>query len=231
MTQTNKSLFRFLVLILLVSSFNSCAEKKGKEEEKAPDEKASQEIKAPANIISLEQADSIYTNYSKHRAAVIERYETQERAPQENFEASRFVDFDYDSLKNYIAYVDQEAKKAGVKKVTKLRLYFANYPDKDEFPNGKKVVHKRQNSIFMLPTMDMEGVNYGFFIGSDGKAELISNWKTQMEKGMGVYTNSENKAYAGFVPANAPMNANLQESKSLTLNYGGSGPPPKTDFQ
>ncbi len=214
-----------IITLLLVG----CNEKFKKEMPERHDEKPSEIVKAPDNIISLEQADLIYNNYTEHRASIIESYETQQRAPSEQFEVARFVDFDYDVLKEYIAFVDQEAKNAGVQKVTKMRLYFANYPDLNEFPNGKKIVHKRQNSIFMLPTLEKGGVNYGFYIGADGKPELISDWKAQTEKGMGFYQKNKERSHAG-INLNFSLNSNLAGGQSLTLNYGGSGPPPKTDF-
>jgi hypothetical protein len=153
----------------------------------------------------------------------------QQRAPEEKFEASRFVDFDYETIKQYIAYIDQEAEKAGVKKVSKLRLYFANYPNEDKFPNGIKVVHKRQNSIFMVPTLDMEGINYGFYIGSNGNAVLIKDWKDNLKDGLGLAFEKNGKSYAGF-SSNLFLTSSLQEGKSLALNFGQGGPPPKTDF-
>ncbi len=215
------------ILTIITLLVVGCNEKFKKEMPDRHDEKPPEVVKAPENIISLEQADLIYNNYTEHRASIIESYETQKRAPSEQFEVARFVDFDYDVLKEYIAFVDQEAKKAGVQKVTKMRLYFANYPDSVAFPNGKKVVHKRQNSIFMLPTMEKEGVDYGFYIGADGKAELINDWKAQIGKGMGFYQKKEGRSHAGF---NFSLNSNLSGGQSLTLNYGGSGPPPKPDF-
>jgi hypothetical protein len=186
-------------------------------------------VEAPGNIISLTEASTIYDNYSKHRVSLIEPYEMQQRAPEEKFEASRFVDFDYETIKQYIAYIDQEAEKAGVKKVSKLRLYFANYPNEDKFPNGIKVVHKRQNSIFMVPTLDMEGINYGFYIGSNGNAVLIKDWKDNLKDGLGLAFEKNGKSYAGF-SSNLFLTSSLQEGKSLALNFGQGGPPPKTDF-
>ena len=210
----------------MLSSIFSCNQI---QKENEPNPKSPPIIDAPANIISLNEANTIYDNYSEHRVSLIEPYETKQRQPDEKFEASRFVDFDYDSLKQYIAYIDQEAHSGGVNKVTKLRLYFANYPNEEKFPNGKKVIHKRQNSIFMVPTLEKDGINYGFFIGSNGKAELIKDWKDSSNEGMGLSDDKKQKALAGFV-SKFSLNTNLQVSKSLALNFGQGGPPPKTDF-
>ncbi len=223
------NLFAKTFFSLVVVGLASCGDKRADKPEKEHEE-YHETVKPPTNIISLEMADSIYTNYSNHRVALIEDYETQKRAPEETFEAARFVDFDYDAIKQYIKYVDQEAKNAGVQKVTKLRLYFANYPDKKDFEDGKKVVHPRQNSIFMIPTIEKNGGNYSFFIGADGKPELVIDWKAQMTKGMGLLENDRKKAYAGFGLEIFSAPSLQIGGTSLTLNHGGSGPPPKSDF-
>ncbi|MFT6371185.1 MAG: hypothetical protein ACJAUQ_000398 [Maribacter sp.] len=184
----------------------------------------------PSNIISLEQAKSTYDNYTEHRINLIEPYETEQRVPEEKFEPARFVDFDYEMIKDYIAYVDQEAKKAGVKKVTKLRMYFANYPNEKKFKDGKEVVHPRQNSLFLLPTLEKNGGNYGFYISDNGKAKLIIDWKDDsLEKGMGSVQKTGQTARASIV-ANFFSNTGLYSGQSLILNRSGSGPPPRTEF-
>ncbi len=224
------TLFTKAFSFLLITGLIGCGEKRSDKQEKEHKETQTQ-VKPPANIISLEMADSIYMNYSKHRAAIIEDYEIKQRSPQEKFEASRFVDFDYETIKQYIDYVDQEAKKAGVPKVTKLRLYFANYPDKKDFDDGKKVVHPRQNSIFMIPTLEKNGANYSFYIGANGKPELVLDWKAENSKGMGLLEYDGKKAYAGFGPDFFSTPNSQIGGTSLTLNHGGSGPPPRTDFK
>jgi hypothetical protein len=103
-------------------------------------------------------------------------------------------------IKDYIAFVDYEAAKAGVKKGTKLRMYFANYPDEKKMPDGKDVVHQRQNSIFLLPTMATNDENYGSYIGDDGKPKLIADWKAEMKKGMGSVMKRQSKEHASIVP-------------------------------
>lgn len=228
MKKAQKSLWKFCIVSILTLSLTACGD--GKEKPSSENNNVNPPIvEAPANIIALEQADDIYNNYTKHRAAVIENYETQERSPTDKFEAARFVDFDYQMIKDYIAFVDQEASKAGVKKVTKLRLYFANYPNKDKFLNGKKVVHKRQNSIFLTPTLEKNGGNYSFYIGDDGKPKLIIDWKAEMQKGLGSILIKQQTEHASLVPNFFTANS-LYSGQSLILNRGNNGPPPKTEF-
>ena len=218
-------LTKSLVIILVVGT-TSCNQQPKENTDHSQNPK---KVEAPGNIISLTEANSIYDNYSKHRVSLIESYETQQRAPEEKFEASRFVDFDYETIKQYMAYIEQEAESAGVQKITKLRMYFANYPNEDNFTNGKKVVHKRQNSIFLVPTLNVDGINYGFYIGDNGKEALIKDWKGNLKEGMGLSFEKKGKDYAGF-SSNLFSTSSLQEGKSLALNFGQGGPPPKTDF-
>lgn len=226
MKNTRNLLWGFAVVSILTFSVFSCGNEKQKGQKEKPQKEDSKVVEAPKNIITLEQADAIYANYTNHRIPAIENYETQQRAVSEKFEAARFVDFDYQTIKNYIAFIDQEAAKAGVKKVTKLRLYFANYPSKNKFNDGENVKHPRQNSIFMLPTLAKDNGDYGFYIDYNGKPKLVSDWK------MDFYKDKElsKKTKAGFIP-NFSFGANIKEGQSLTLNRGNGGPPPTGDFQ
>lgn len=222
MKNAKQLLLNVAVLAFLSFTFISCNETGKEKPQQNPEEepKEPKEIKAPENIISIEDASAIYKNYTDYRVPSIVRYETLQRAPSEKFEAARFVDFDYQMIKDYIEYVDKEAENAGVKKVTKLRMYFANYPNETKFKNGKDVVHPRQNSIFLVPTMAADGGNFGFYIGDDGKAKLIRGKTTNLKEG-------SDKSEASLVPS---FNNVFYSNKSLILNYGNGGPPPFGDF-
>ena len=209
------------VLAILTFTFTSCNEAGKKNPQQQKEEP--KEIEAPENIISLEEANDIFENYTKHRVATIENYETRERPSEETFKATRFVSYDLKTIKDYITFVEQESKKAGVTPNT-LRFYFANYPDEDKFPKGEKVVHKKQNSIFILPTLNEKGQDYGYYIGEDGKAKFIKDWKAEQSSGS---EKSKSKSEASLLPT---FNNMFYSSQSLVLNRGGSGPPPFGDF-
>jgi hypothetical protein len=230
MKNANHLLRHLVIMTVLAVSLVNCKnqEKQGPQNEESPkpEEAPAKLIQAPEHIISLEEAESIYNNYSTHRATLIQNYETKQRAPEQNFEVARFVDFDYDTIKQYLAYVEQESQKAGVKEITKLRIYFANYPDEKTFADGKEVVHPRQNTVFLVPTLDKGGENYAFYIGGDGKPKLIIDRKRD---GMGSLNENSTKSYASLVPS-FWLNSNLYNGTSLTLNRSGSGPPPHSDF-
>lgn len=196
----------------------ACQEGPKKEE---PNEPEQEEVKPPEGIISLEESKSLYDNYTKNRVDMIRQYEETERNPDEKFIPSRFTSFSFDKIKNYTAYVEQEANKAGVK-IASFRLYFANYPDKTDFPDGKKIVHPRQNSIFIVPTMMVDGEEYGFYIDANGKAKLIKDAVGGSEVGA---NGEKNMSSASFAPA-----VFAGGDESLILNKGNSSPPPNGDY-
>ncbi|WP_435623103.1 hypothetical protein [Flagellimonas sp.] len=216
-------------LLLILGGFllisMSCQEKPRQQQE--GEEEIQEPIKPPSDIISLELSKTLYDNYTRNRVAPIMAYE-METNEDEDFEVARFVDFDYKTMKQYIDYVEQEAKKAKVD-VSTFRLYFANYPNSEKFPDGKKVVHPRQNSIFLLPTLNQGGENLGFYIGADGKAKLIKDAVKGNEQGYGNVMDNSEKAQAGFMPS-FPAPIMMQGEQSLTMNHGNSGPPPGGDF-
>ncbi|RIV31454.1 hypothetical protein D2V08_13450 [Flagellimonas lutimaris] len=215
MKNYKKAFFALLGATFLV--LGACQQGPKKEE---PTEPKQEKVLPPEGIISLEESKSLYDNYTRNRVDIIQQFEA-ERSPDKKHIPARFTSFTYADMKDYMAYVEQEAEEAGVK-VASLRLYFANYPDKPDFPDGKKVVHPRQNSIFIVPTTMMDGEERGFYIDADGNAKPIK----------GVVSNSEtgekgepNTSQASFAPSLFQGG-----STSLNLNHGSSGPPPYTDF-
>lgn len=218
---TTKSPTNRLLLLVILVLFASCNQQPKKDKPEEMDEK---EVERPDNIISLEAAKSIYDNYSYYRVPGIQQFEMKERAPEKEFEVARYVTFDLETIKQYLAYVEQESKKAGITPNT-LRFYFANYPDKKRFDDGKPVIHPRQNSIFVLPTLRDGENDWGYYIDEDGQAKLIKDWA----KAYGESQEDNPKSKASFVPN---LNTIMFQvgGKSLILNHTGSGPPPGTDF-
>ena len=97
----------------------------------------------------------------------------------------------------------KEADKAGVE-VESLRFYFSNLPNEQNYPNGREVVHPRQNGIFILPTVHNEERNeeYGFYIGKDGEAKLIRDWSASQkgQSSLGAPVESSKSAEASLNP-------------------------------
>lgn len=206
-----KNLWMFFALFILLSSCNENQGKMPKEEEVVT-------FEAPEQIISLEEADSLFVNYQNRRIPTIVKTEAQFQEDGKPFVPTQFISFDIDVLKDYIGYVEQEAKKGGTK-ADSIRIYLGNYGTR-----SKK--YERKNTLFLLPTAEVNGEYGGIFIDSDGNAKLVRQWFNESQNtGQG----NNQKSEASILPmiSSAPS---LQGGTSLALNFGGSGPPPKTDF-
>lgn len=213
MKKTLKIISGFAMVTLLL--MGACVEKSEKPKDEPP--AAPEIVYAPKQIISLADADSLYENYSKRRTECVMNFEMGMQDDDDKpFVPTRFVSFDLDVIKNYIAYIEQEAKKGGTK-VDGLRIYLGNYGDTEK--GWKK---KRRNTVFIVPEAEAEGGSGGIYIGKDGEAKLIRNLFNAGQE-------SEPRSKASFMPS---LNTNLVQpgGKSLTLNFGQGGPPPTGDF-
>lgn len=213
---------------MLIFSLNSCAEKVEKEKEEAPI------VVAPAQIVPVDQAKSMYDNYSERRSPLIQRYEDSINGGEEKFDVARYVSYDYETIKQYLAFIEQEAERTNVE-ISGLRFYFSNYPNETYFPGSKdSIVHPRQNSVMLSPTLKKGDRDYIFYIGGTGEQEqavLLSDSFGEIgAKGLGNNTNETGKSYASFLPSlntlNSSTSAPLFDGGSLTMNRGGSAPPP-----
>ncbi len=124
----------------------------------------------PDNIISVEEADSLYRTYGQNRAPFIEAgvnelYEGLDKP----YEATRFVTADYEKMKAYMAFIEKESKEAGVTPKG-LRIYFgATKPAK-----GKP----GRETVFLNPVAAFKGVDgnisYAIHTDLDGIKEAIT---------------------------------------------------------
>ena len=233
MIKEKKFLFRLVVLSLFVFSFNSCAEKMEKEKEETP------EVLAPTQIVQIDQAKEMYENYTDRRLPLIQHYEDSINGGKEKFDVARYVSYDYETIKQYLAFIEQEAKKANVE-ISGLRFYFSNYPDKPFFDNKDYILHPRQNSVMLSPTMKKGDRDYLFYIGgtqAEQQAVLLSDsFGVIKAQGMGHNDNGDIRSYASIMPSltnattNTTLNASFYAGTSLTMNRGTGAPPPYNDI-
>lgn len=250
MTKTKNFLCFFCVLSLSVLSFSSCEEKMEKETKDLP------EVLAPAQIVAIDHAKQMYDFYTDRRVPLIQRYEDsinrtkpndkvrQEKKAQadsgfeiegKKFDVARYVSYDYETIKQYMAYIEQEAKKANVE-ISGLRFYFSNYPDKPFFDNKDSIVHPRQNSVMLSPTLKKGNRDFLFYIGgTEAKQEavlLTDSFGAIITDKTGASTTHDNRSYASFMPSltnstvNSTLNSSFYAGSSLTMNKGTSAPPP-----
>lgn len=208
----------------------SCESQGKKDEENASGKAKAEKVSPPKDLISLKDAKGLYDNYSTNRVPIIEAYEAK-RESGESFVVGRYASFDFETIKQYVSYVEQEADKAGVE-VESLRFYFSNKPDTQTYA-GREVVHPRQNGIFIVPTMNHKerDQKLGFYIGADGKAKLIRDWSAAQKNQASLDNRRTVKtAEASLNPLAWIHPMPLQGDGSLILNFSQSGPPPPDDF-
>ena len=238
------------VLSLSVLNLTSCEEKMEKEKEDLP------EVMAPDQIVEIGQAKQMYDFYSDRRVPLIQRYEDSinrgkynEKIRQEKkanvksgnendgkkFDVARYVSYDYKTIKQYLAFIEQEAKKANVE-ITGLRFYFSNYPDKPFFDNKDSILHPRQNSVMLSPTLRKGNREYLFYIGgTEAQQEavlLTDSFGTVKTDEMGATPTNGSRSHASFMPSftkstlNTTLNSSFYAVSSLTMNKGTAAPPP-----
>ena len=172
MNTTKSPTYHLLALGILVL-LASCNPQTKKAEPSERDNEIVKDVSAPEDIISLDEAKKYCENYERRRVPSIVKFETAQSDSDEKFAPTQFIAFNLDSLKNYIAYVEQEAKKVNVAPDS-LRIYLANY--------GKEGRYTNQNTVFILPTTKVGGDYGGFYIDGD-EAKLIRNFWPKDENG------------------------------------------------
>lgn len=203
-------------------------------------------------IILPEKAHKLYANYENRRVNLIQGYEDaidkKQRDPKklyqqkaqnpkeennaeadsERFKVARYVSYNYKDLKEYLAYIENEAKLSG-EELTTMRFYFANYANEKKYKDGRPVQHPRQNSIMMSPTVNKDGADHIFYTddAADGKRRIVlldDNFNRR--KGQeGNQTSPNTKNEASFLPGFfSSSSAPFYAARSTTKNEGGSNP-------
>ena len=202
-------------------------------------------VAPPAQIVEVGEAKKMYDTYTIRRKPLIRRYEDsinrrknyddndklkqqkmqQDQAAQvDSFPVARYVYYDYKTIKDYLTYIEQEAKKQGIK-ISTLRFYFSNYPEGMKVEDAKP----RQNSIFIMPTLTQDNQTYGYFLNDQEELKLLADdlkvsptpYKPEAE---------DSKTKASFFPefesSIKPPTYSLYQGTSYILNKGGGAPPP-----
>ncbi len=139
-------------------------------EEKLSQEKSNR--RRPNNIISLSQAQRIYSAYDD-RADLISAVVNTDDISRTAFQPTRSLFYEISELRNYLSYIDDLSEKAGVKP-TGLRFYFALYPENYESSTGS-TRNARHQTIFIAPTTEKRYNNQNVHVGYtlDDQSEII----------------------------------------------------------
>lgn len=237
MKNSRKSTFLPLLTTLIIS-FVGCVE-----HEKTENGKPTRVDEPKDVIVSFEDAEEFYDTYTTRRADVIRRYEdsllkggkeTQAEANENEsstgrFVPTRFVEFDYKELNNYLKFIEQEAHDANVD-ITSLRIYLTNYPNKEKFKDGKAIKEPRRNSVMMVPTTAAGKKNVAFYTADDSedqqrKAYILTDDLRRTEKFLGGKKKEEGSLSPAMLlePFSPPMAP--RAAQSLVGNEGGLRPP------
>ena len=249
MNQLKRKWFPLTLVFLFIFTLSSC------NEECPPCDKDPKPVAAPNQVIEVDQAKMAYDAYGKRRVPLIQRYEDsinrsrgydkkqqmQEdkngeesaNASSKPFDVARYVHYDYATIKQYLAYIEQEAKAANVE-ISTLRFYLSNYPDQTFFPGTKdSIMHPRQNSVLISPTIKKGKRDFLFYIDDSieeqPKAVILNDGFGPAPKGFGDNASENNRSYASFLPSLTEPNTKtpiLYQGRSVTLNKGGGAPPP-----
>lgn len=179
------------------------------------------------HIISVERAQQMYDAYSQRRVPIIQEYEGSIVSDSTKFTPTRYAEYDLETIKQYIAYIEHEAKEAEVE-IKTLRFYLSNYPNSDKFPNGDVVKYPRRNSFFVVPTMAFDGENVGFSVEEiDGKYRAVPIKKrSETPNKMQDSIKTERNEAGFFIGSSAAI---LGSESSLILNDSNIMPPPGSD--
>ena len=194
---------------------------------------AKAEVNPPEQIITLNEAKTMYNLYTERRANLIQKYEDSLNISKKDttkFDVARYTFYDYKTIKQYLEYIDQEASEAGVE-ISSLRFYYSNYPDEGKFADGTPIVHPRQNSFFIIPALKQNEQEYAFTIednGEGGKKAVLLNWELDPvnPEGMGSVDQQSEKAYAGFSLTKPASTITVFRNGGTVLNHGNAAPPP-----
>lgn len=108
-------------------------------------------IEAPSSIISVQEAEDMYYNYGEKTASLIEKAMNTDANGKaissddaKYVQATRSLSIDYKTLKQYLAFIEQEAKESKTD-ITGLRIYLSSYSEK---------VNDGRTSVFLNPIME-----------------------------------------------------------------------------
>lgn len=243
MKNLTRKWFPLTLTFLFVFTLSSC------NEECPPCDKDSEPVPPPAQIVEVDEAKKMYDTYTIRRKPLIRRYEDSinrrkdydgnDKMKQQNqnnnsevqgvtavdsFPVARYVYYDYKTIKDYLTYLEQEAKDQGIE-ISTLRFYFSNYPE------GMKVkdTKPRQNSIFIMPTLTQDNQTYGYFLDEKEQLKLLADdLKVSPTPFKPKAKDSEMKAslFPEFKSSVKSPTYSLYQGKSYILNEGGVRPPP-----
>jgi hypothetical protein len=237
-----KSFNPFLIIPLLLFAFIfSSGALKG--EEPIEDIKPQDDI-LKKHLISSAQGKEMFAEFDKNRVQVLDS-KLQDLYRDRNFEDTKFIWYSLDEIKAYLKYIESIQKANPKQDVSGLRIYFAAYPNSEKFESGRTINHPKQQTVFMIPTVAVEGgdkeynnLNHlPFIIQSstsnklEGQFEIVEefmdghNKKERLE----LFRKQAKKIEKASVGISASLFSSDTEETSTIYNEGEMTPPPYKD--
>jgi len=129
-------LFTLVGILLLASCETTTTKEDDKQGEEDQDRKPP---KRPKETISLRRAHEMYKAYQERHEVLTKLKDGEEEA--------RYGWHSIDFYKNYIAYLEKESRKVGIR-ISGLRMYYVAYPENDD-KSGKYAGYQ---TYFYVPT-------------------------------------------------------------------------------
>ncbi|GGG38045.1 hypothetical protein GCM10011344_43600 [Dokdonia pacifica] len=166
-------------------------------------------VERPDMAIELGEAIALYQNYGANRVGLIESFE-EELGDVDNYQATRSLTFNFKELRQYMDYVEQEAKTAGTD-ILGLRVYLGQYDTKNS-------PHPNAETVFFNPTMKKGDNEVAFAIqNQNGNPTAVP---------VGVLQDYYLKTGKIKTPGKANLVFIQDDITSLAGNHGGRRPPP-----
>lgn len=113
-------------------------------------------LAAPNSIITVQEAEALFTNYKNNRIPLIEEAQNigengEPLNPNDDnyLRATSSLSLTYSELQDYMKFIEQQAEKANTP-ITGLRIYFGQYgPKTGKYPNAE--------TVFLNPLMKYSG--------------------------------------------------------------------------
>jgi|GEM_PF-3556070 len=194
-------------LLALSTLFTACSEGNSSSHDTAINVK-----KLKEHLITVNQAVDGYKRYTNERISL--NRDTLKSLYGPEFNDTRMVRFDLETIKSYIAYVEKKSATKGIKPEG-LQFYFSVHPNTGDQPN--------QQTFFIAPTVANQGVQAGYTIVKKGDSTEV------------IYLNDLIKGKRKMANKNKQMNTvnkaaffNFFQEGELdgTILNMGSGTPP-----
>ncbi len=179
----------------------------------------------PVKPFEFEEIIDVAGSYN-YRAALIQKH-VRERTQDSTFTSARAVTFDYQDLKNYMAFIEKNADDAKIR-ISGLRFYFGKY---DNNPVPRKA-HRQM--IFYNPTVksaDGKNRDVAYAIQRIGDKtgivplEKVIDSILNQEKGKGS-VRQESQVNEASVLSFFTNNAAFNGAETQAGNHGQLNPPP-----